>query len=106
VVIPSAPIRRQPDALVGPALAAHAQQRADVDRREVDPPIEVETATWAKAGQLDWWVKERREWWVACAVQTVVNAGSELLIFVPRIRRKDDPAETAQGTGRCVTKSG
>jgi hypothetical protein len=21
------------------------------------------TATWSKAGQLDWWVKERQEWW-------------------------------------------
>jgi hypothetical protein len=39
------------------------QQRAEADRREVDPPIQVETAMWSKAGQLDWWVKERREWW-------------------------------------------
>ena len=39
------------------------QQRADTDRREVDPPIQVETATWSKVGQLDWWVRERREWW-------------------------------------------
>jgi hypothetical protein len=39
------------------------QQRAEADRREVDPPIEVETATLSKADQLDWWVKERREWW-------------------------------------------
>jgi len=39
------------------------QQRAVADRREVDPPIEVEMATWSKAGQLDWWVKERQEWW-------------------------------------------
>jgi hypothetical protein len=39
------------------------QQRAEVDRREVDPPIEVETAAWSKAGQLDWWVKDRQEWW-------------------------------------------
>jgi hypothetical protein len=39
------------------------QHRAEADRREVDPPIEAETATWAKAGQLDWWVKERQEWW-------------------------------------------
>jgi hypothetical protein len=38
------------------------QQRADADRREVDPPIQIETATWSKAGQLDWWVKERQEW--------------------------------------------
>jgi hypothetical protein len=32
------------------------------DRRAVDPPIQVETATWSRAGQLDWWVKERLEW--------------------------------------------
>jgi hypothetical protein len=27
----------------------------DADHREVDPPIEVEVATWSAAGQLDWW---------------------------------------------------
>jgi hypothetical protein len=40
---------------------AEMQRRADTDRREVDPPIQVETAMWSKAGQLDWWVKERQE---------------------------------------------
>jgi hypothetical protein len=39
------------------------QQRAEADRREVDPPIQVESATWSAGGQLDWWVKERQEWW-------------------------------------------
>jgi hypothetical protein len=39
------------------------KQIAKADRREVDPPIEVEIATWSKAGQVDWWVRERREWW-------------------------------------------
>jgi hypothetical protein len=29
------------------------EQIAGADRREADPPIEVETATWSKAGQLD-----------------------------------------------------
>jgi hypothetical protein len=38
------------------------RQPAEADRREVDPPIRVDAATWLKAGQLDWWVKERREW--------------------------------------------
>jgi hypothetical protein len=38
------------------------QRRAEADRRAVDPPIRVETATWSKAGQLDWWVKERQQW--------------------------------------------
>ena len=32
------------------------------DRMGVDPPIEVESATWVAGGTLDWWVKERLEW--------------------------------------------
>ena len=39
------------------------EQIAAADRREVDPPIQVETAMWSEAGQLDWWVKDRQEWW-------------------------------------------
>jgi hypothetical protein len=38
-------------------------QRTDVDRVEVQPPVEVEAATWSAAGTLDYWVKEEREWW-------------------------------------------
>ena len=38
------------------------QQRAEGDRREVNPPIEVESATWSAGGMLDWWVKERQQW--------------------------------------------
>jgi hypothetical protein len=41
-------------------------QYGEADRREVDPPIEVESATWSAGGTLDWWVKERRsrlEWY-------------------------------------------
>jgi hypothetical protein len=46
----------------------HSRQPPDSSQglcqsREVAPPIEVETATWSQAGQLDWWVKERHEWW-------------------------------------------
>jgi hypothetical protein len=33
---------------------AEVQQRAEADRRKVDPPIPVEMATWSTAGQLDW----------------------------------------------------
>ena len=66
------------------------EQRAEADRREVDPPIEVETATWSKAGQLDWWVKERENGGVAYAVLTAVNGGSELLIFVRRAAHSHD----------------
>ena len=29
----------------------------------MDLPIEIERATWSGRGQLDWWVKERQEWW-------------------------------------------
>jgi hypothetical protein len=65
-------------------------QLAEADRRVVDPPIQVQTATWAKAGKLDWWVKERQEWRVGYAGQTAVNAGSELLIFVRRVAHGHD----------------
>jgi hypothetical protein len=57
------------------------QQRAEADRREVDPPIQAETAMWSNAGQLDWWMKDRQEWWVGYAVLTVSNDESGLLIF-------------------------
>jgi hypothetical protein len=60
------------------------EQRAEADRREVDPPIAVESATWSAGGQLDWWVKNGRNGGVAYAVRTAGNGGSELLIFVPR----------------------
>jgi hypothetical protein len=40
------------------------QRFAAADRRVIDPPIQVEMATWTKAGQLDWWwVNERQQWW-------------------------------------------
>jgi hypothetical protein len=38
-------------------------QCIETDHRAVDPPVQGETAMWSKAGQLDWWVKERQEWW-------------------------------------------
>jgi hypothetical protein len=38
-------------------------QYSGADRRVVDPPIEVQATTWSPGGQLDWWVKERQEWW-------------------------------------------
>jgi hypothetical protein len=38
-------------------------QYDEADRREVDPPLAVESATWSPGGQLDWWVKERQDWW-------------------------------------------
>jgi hypothetical protein len=59
-------------------------QRNEEDRREADPPIQVKSATSSRAGQLDWWVKERWEWWGRVAAQRVVYGGYELSIFVPR----------------------
>jgi hypothetical protein len=58
---------------------------SEADRREVNPPVPVDMASWSNAGTLDWWVKERLEWFGRYAMQTVVNGGSELLIFVPRV---------------------
>ena len=42
--------------------ADEVQRRAEADRREVDLPVQMEVATWSKAEQLDWWIRERREW--------------------------------------------
>ena len=39
------------------------EQFAEADRREVDPPIQVETATWSTAANSIGGVKERQEWW-------------------------------------------
>jgi hypothetical protein len=38
-------------------------QYSEADRRAVDPPIQVEAATWSAGCQLDWRIKERQEWW-------------------------------------------
>jgi hypothetical protein len=40
-------------------------QRSEEDRREVNPPIQVESASWSSAGVLDYWVKDSQEWWGA-----------------------------------------
>jgi hypothetical protein len=37
-------------------------QKDPEDRREVNPPIDVESATWSAGGTLDWWVRERQQW--------------------------------------------
>jgi len=39
-------------------------------------------ATWSKAGQLDWWVKERREWLGRVRGVDGRNGGLGLLICV------------------------
>jgi hypothetical protein len=70
---------------------AELEQHAAADRREFDPLVQVETATWSSAGQLDWWVKDRQEWWGRVRGQTTVNVWVRLLIFVRRAAQ----AETA-----------
>jgi hypothetical protein len=37
-------------------------QREVRHRREVKPPIKVESATWSSAGELDYWVRDSQEW--------------------------------------------
>jgi hypothetical protein len=59
-------------------------QYAEADRREVDPAIEVETATWSAGGTLDWWVKKRREWFGRVRGKDGRQRWIELLIFVPK----------------------
>jgi SH3-like domain-containing protein len=38
------------------------QQHAEADRREVDPPVQVQTATWSKGWPTRLVVKERQQW--------------------------------------------
>ena len=38
-------------------------QRTQAERRQVSPPALVESAAWRPAGELDFWVLERGEWW-------------------------------------------
>ena len=65
-------------------------QYGSADRREVDPPIQVEMATWSPGGQLDWWVKEHRprlEWW-------------------GRVRGADGPRQRTEATRRTDLERG
>jgi hypothetical protein len=36
------------------------KQKDPEDRREINPPIEVESATWSAGGTLDWWILDNR----------------------------------------------
>ena len=60
-------------------------QYSEADRREVDPPIQVEMATWTPGGQLDWWVKETGHAWSGSdgyEARTASSGGSKLVMFV------------------------
>ena len=79
-------------------------QYGEADRREVDPPIEVEAATWSAGGTLDWWVKERQQWLGRVRSADGRQRWSQLLIFV---RNGDDsprspgmPVIAIEQTGR------
>jgi hypothetical protein len=56
-------------------------QYTEADQCEVNPPIEVEAATWAAAGQLIGGSESARNGSDAYAGQTVVKGGSRLLIL-------------------------
>jgi hypothetical protein len=68
--------------------------------RSADP---VETATWSRAGQLDWWVRERREWWGRVRGADGLSGGSELLIFVPRTVHSCDLSWSFVGGDRAIS---
>jgi hypothetical protein len=62
---------------------------AEADRREVNPPIEVESATRPAGGMLDYWVKERQQWWGRVRGPNGRQKWIKLLIFIRR-KRADD----------------
>ena len=67
-------------------------QYGEADRREVNPPIEVESATWSAGGTLDWWVKERREWFGRVRGQDGVRSGE-----AADLRRAEDGEASRRG---------
>ena len=59
------------------------RNRDQKERREVEPPIPVESATWSAAGLLDYWVRERFEWWA-------LQAGPGVLASSPKTGRASE----------------
>jgi hypothetical protein len=59
---------------------------SDEDRLVVDPPVQVEIATWTHAGQLDYWVKTGSgnggSGSDGFRVRTASSGGSGLVIYV------------------------
>ena len=53
-------------------------QRQESERRGVKAPVPVESASWTAAGQLDYWVRDRAEWWGRVRGLTVTTSGYEL----------------------------
>lgn len=54
-----------------------------------DIGTEPESAIWSAAGELDYWVRERGEWWGRARGRMVITSGSKLLIFARRRRTTD-----------------
>jgi hypothetical protein len=79
-------------------------QYGEADRREVDPPIQVESATWAPGGQLDWWVKEYRprvEW-----LGRVRGAdGRQRWVRAVDLRPKDGGEDSLGGKAFCANSN-
>ena len=67
---------------------------AAAHRRALEPPIQVDSAAWSKAGQLEWWVKDRQQWWGRVRGADGRHGGSELLICVRPGRRDRQKAVT------------
>jgi len=59
-------------------VVADLERRAEADRREVDPPVQVDMASWSLGGRLDYWVKERQQWFGRVRSANGHNGGSEL----------------------------
>jgi hypothetical protein len=69
---------------------ADLERIPEADRREVNPSVPVDAATWSRAGQLDWWVKERREWLGRMRGVDGRQRWIRLLICVLRVARVRD----------------
>ena len=89
-------VKRLPPGALTPSIESMFQLRMEFDldhlspedRREVNPPVPVESATWSAGGTLDWSVRERREWLGRVRGPNGRQSGSKPLIFV-RPRRHD-----------------
>jgi hypothetical protein len=90
-------------------------QRNEEDHREVDLPIQVEAPAWSIGGQLDYWIKERREWWArvrgrdgrqvwikAADLRPLKESGSAPVVVYP-VRRT--PTEWRNRLSLCNTSS-
>jgi hypothetical protein len=78
-------------------------QYAEADRRKVNPPIQVDSATWRLVARSTGGLKSAGNGWVAYAVMMADKGGSRLLIFVRRKRaaREDERHSSRYVEGPC-----